>query len=634
MLAFIPLLCFVELLLILGNLHTKGNWPHSFLRAAIIWGCYAIVTLEILSLFSWISTLSLSLVWLLPSIGFGILIYQIHRRSNGIHLPAFSLPGSWINRCLLFSIGLVLLVTLIIACIAPPQTVDSYIYHMSRVAHWAQNHSIGPYVTGIRFQNTMSQASEFIILHFYVLAGSDRWVNLVQWFAMLGSLLGVSLVVSHLDTQRTGRLFAIAFAASLPMGIVQASSTMTDYTVTFWIICVVVEGLDLLQEPAHWSNALFLGSSVGLAIATKPTSFAFILPFAIFIPIKLLHQNTPRRFLLTSFLVLLCIVALNVGHYARNYDLYGNPIDHEETIARHVNEEINGKVILSNFIRHASLHAGTYWSGLNNWIYEQIVKVHVKIGQDVNDPKTTFTEFRILKPNTQENTVTNPIHAYLIVIGFILTFFLRSRVNPTTILYGILTALGFVTFSTMFKYQVFGSRLQLPFFVLIAPFIGIVFSKTRLGRWTPHFGILLILLSYPWLFQISSRPIIPNSKSEMGSILFETREDMYFPGTRARNTIYKEITDRIKDNGCSSIGLMLSGNSSEYLWWVLLDAPRESLQIEWIVSDSPTTRYEDPDFAPCGIICENCPAEWTKVRGMPLVEEITGSPFKLFLQQE
>jgi hypothetical protein len=635
-LAIIPIAFFAELFLFLGNLNlgSKTVWTRLFLRAAIICGSYAIIILELLSLFSWVSPLSLSIAWFLPSLVLAIALFNIYRRSNTINFPTISIPSPWIIRVVLCLIGIVLLITFIVAWIAPPQTADSYVYHMSRVAHWAQNRSIRPYATGIRFQNTMSQAAEFIILHFYVMTGSDRLANLVQWFAMLGSLISVSLVASQLRAHRTGIFFAMAFMASLPMGIVQASSTMTDYVVTFWIICAVSEGLHLIQGYTHWADAFFLGSSVGLAIATKPTAFAFLLPFAILIPVNLFRKIKPVRFLFITILVLFCITVLNLGHFARNNALYGSPLGHEGTLSRHANEQINGKVILSNIIRHASLHAGTYWDGVNDWIYDQIVKIHVKIGQDINDPRTTFTEFRILKPNTQENIVTNPIHAYLIVLATILTFFLLSRVNSTTIIYGISVVLGFVAFSALFKYQIFGSRLQLPFFVLMAPFVGVIFTKIRIGKWMPLIGIILILLSFPWLFQISSRPIIPDQEAKMGSIFFQSREDMYFPGIEARNTSYMAITDRIKASNCSSVGLILSGSSSEYLWWVLLGAPRDDLQIEWIVSDSPTARYEDPDFEPCAIICENCPSEWTKIRGLPLVEGIDDSSYKLFLRQE
>jgi hypothetical protein len=634
-LAIIPLVCFSELVLVLGNLHSKKDWARAFLISAIIWGSYAIIVLELLSIFAWITPLSLCLAWFLPSLALGILLYQIYRHSNVIHFPTFSFPTARIDRVLLCLIGIVLLITFVIAWITPPQTADSYVYHMSRVAHWAQNHSVRPYVTGIRFQNTMSPAAEFIVLHFYVMTASDRLANLVQWFAMIGSLIGVFMIATQLGMRPSGRFFSVVFVVSLPMGIVQASSTMTDYVVTFWLICVVSEGLNLIQGHTHWVNAIFLGLSVGLAIATKPTSFAFLLPFAILISIKFLLQVTRKKFLLTTVIILLCVLALNVGQYARSYTLYGSPMGHEGTLQRHANEVINGKVLLSNLIRHASLHAGTYWEDINDWIYEQIVKIHVKIGQDINDPRTTFTEFRILTPNTFENLTTNPIHASLILISFILAIILRSKINQMTTLYGIAVISSFIIFSAVFKYQIFGSRLQLPFFVLVAPFIGAIFVEIRHGKWTSYLGIILILLSYPWLFQISSRPIIPNPDvSEAGSIFVESREDLYFPGGQVRHTSYKTITDRIKDHDCNSVGLILSGSSSEYLWWVLFDAPRESLQIEWIVSDSPTTKYEDPDFEPCAVICENCPGEWTKIRGLPLLEGLEGGAFNLFLRED
>jgi hypothetical protein len=634
-LAIIPLACFAELFLVMGNLQTKTDWSRSFLRASIIWGSYAIVILELLSLASWISALSLSLAWLLPTLILGIALSQIYRRSHVINIPTFSLPSAWIDRILIFSIGAILLITLIVAWITPPQTPDSYVYHMSRVAHWAQNHSIGPYVTGIRFQNTMSPAAEFFILHFYVITASDKLANLVQWFAMLGSLSGVWLIASQMRVKPTGKLLAIAFAASLPMGIVQASSTMTDYVVTFWMICVISEGLELIQGGTRWMSAFFLGCSLGLAIAAKPTSFAFLLPFGILISIKFLQQVTIRKFLLTTLVILICISVINLGHNARNYILYGSPIGHEGTLQRHANEVINVKVILSNTIRHASLHVGTIWPDLNDWIYHQIVKIHVKLNQDINDPLTTFTEFRILTPNTSENTATNPFHAYLILIGFILAITFHSRLPPLTRFYGIAAVLSFIVFSAVFKYQIFGSRLQLPFFILIAPFMGAIYVEIDHGKWSSYFGIALILLSFPWLFQISSRPIIPNpEESQIGSIFFQSRENLYFPETRGDSSTYKTITDRIKDHDCNNIGLMLSGSSSEYLWWVLLDAPKKSLQIEWIISDSPTTRYEDPDFKPCAIICENCPSEWTKIRGLPLVEEVSDLTYRLFLDTE
>ena len=632
-LAIIPLLCFVSLFLVLGNIQSEKDWRRIFLRSSIIWGTFAILSLELLSIFDSISPFFLSLIWLAPTSGLSLILYRINRESTRVKLPSIKIPDSRVDRILLFAVGLTLLITLIIAWLAPPQTADSLVYHMSRVAHWAQNQSIKPFATGIRFQNTMSQAAELINLHFYVLAGSDKMANLVQWFAMAGSLIGVSLVASQLGARRAGRIFAVAFAASIPMGIVQASSNMTDYVVAFWMICVTSEGLSLIKGNTHWISATYLGLSVGLAIATKPTSFAFLLPFALFIPIILIRQVPLKRFFLISTLILFCVFAINVFHYARNYAIYGNPIGFEGTIQRHANELINGKVILSNTIRHASLHVGTPWSDLNDWIYQQIVKVHVKAGLDINDPRTTFTEFRILKPSTNENLANNPIHAFVIFVSFIIAITFRSGYNAKTKIYGIVVISGFLVFSALFKYQIFGSRLQLPFFILVAPFTGTIFSKIKYRKRIPLIGIVLILGSMPWLFQISSRPIIPKSGEHLvGSIFSESRDILYFPAAQSLATTYKELTDRIKNRGCNNIGLFLSGSSPEYLLWVLFDAPRKDLKLEWIVSDSPTAKYEDPAFNPCAIICENCPSGWTKIRGLPLSSQLLGTQYKLFLK--
>lgn len=635
LLASIPLLFFICLLLVLGNVQTELGWRRTFLRTSLLWGGYAILILEPLSAFEMISPLYLALVWIIPTTGLCLKLFQIVRQTRRLHLPSVKIPDSTLTRVLFAGIGLSLMITLIVAWIAPPHTADSLVYHMSRVAHWAQNQSIRPYATGIRFQNTMSQAAELIILHFYVLTGSDKMANLVQWFAMAGSLIGVSLVAVKLGANRSARTFSVVFAASLPMGIVQASSTMTDYVLAFWMICVASEVLHLIKDKTiKSSSGIFLGLAVGLAIATKPTSFSFLLPFVFLVVILLLRRLTVRRFFLISVLIVFVITTLNFAHYLRNYALYGNPLGFERTIQRHANELINAKVILSNTIRHASLHVGTIWPEVNDWIYQQIVKVHVKTGIDINDPRTTFTEFRILSPTTNENLAGNPIHALIILVSVILTVALWSRMDPITRIFAIAVFTGFIVFSTMFKYQIFGSRLQLPFFILSAPIIAIILSNIKNTWLIPLLGIVLIGTSFPWLFQISSRPIITKSEeTQLDNIFSASRIDLYFPNPQSA-AAYHHIADKIEDRDCSDIGLMLSGSSSEYLWWVLFGAPGEDLKLEWIVSDSPTAAYGDESFEPCAVICENCPSEWTTIRGLPLAQDVPASQFKLFLELE
>lgn len=82
--------------------------------------------------------------------------------------------------------------------------------------------------------------AEFAIIHFYVLSGGDRLSNGVQWISMLGNLTGVSLIAKQLGGTKESQLLAALIAASLPMGILQASSTQTDYVVTLWLVSFLI----------------------------------------------------------------------------------------------------------------------------------------------------------------------------------------------------------------------------------------------------------------------------------------------------------------------------------------------------------------------------------------------------------
>jgi hypothetical protein len=81
---------------------------------------------------------------------------------------------------------------------------------------------------------------------------------------------------------------------------------------------------------------------------------------------------------------------------------------------------------------------------------------------------------------------------------------------------------------------------------------------------------------------------------------------------------YREVVQRISAAGCTDVGLVLSGNAMEYILWALLGAPSDDLHFEWFVAGTPSARYEMSEFAPCAVICEGCPSDWTVIRGLPL----------------
>ena len=135
--------------------------------------------------------------------------------------------------------------------------------------------------------------SEFAILHFQILDGGDRFANFIQWFSMVGSIVGVSLLAKELKATIRGQIFAAVACATIPMGILQGSSTQTDYVVSFWLVCFVYFAM-LLRRKADLLYALATGVALGLAILTKATAYIFAFPFLAWLglsSIKLRHAK-------------------------------------------------------------------------------------------------------------------------------------------------------------------------------------------------------------------------------------------------------------------------------------------------------------------------------------------------------
>jgi hypothetical protein len=153
------------------------------------------------------------------------------------------------NTFLLVCLILILGVTGMIAFIAAPNTWDSMVYHLGRIVHWIQNRSIAFYPASTIWQLFPNPWAEFAILHYQILSNGDRFANFVQWFSMLGSIIGVTLIASELKASKRGQLLAAILCATIPSAILQATSTQNDLAASFWLVCFVYFILVLMRKP-------------------------------------------------------------------------------------------------------------------------------------------------------------------------------------------------------------------------------------------------------------------------------------------------------------------------------------------------------------------------------------------------
>lgn len=629
MLLILPILAFCLTFLFLLNLFQGEDWRRLYLAAVLLFSGYLAVTTELLSLWQGVTPAGLSLIWLLPILAFTAWLFYRAQDGSQVKLPPWRLPKPAGERILLGGILIILLITFTVALIAPPHTWDSLNYHMPRVAQWAQNRSVRPFITGIDVQNSMPPLSEMMILHTYVLSRGDRFANLVQWLAMLSSLILVSLIAQQLGTGRMGQWLAALATAAIPMGIAQSSSAQTDYTAGLFILAAASEVLRMAKGKPETSAVFLATTAAGLALLTKQTSVAYLIPLGIFAALILMIKAKPPVFLRAGLLSIVLVLLLNAGQLARNFELYGHPLYNPERMASHSNQLHTPQGWISNILRNAALHTGTPFGTASKLIYDVIVEIHGWMGLDVNDPRTTIhPPFYWVLFRRSEDLTGNFFHAGLSLASFLILLFFRKRFDNLALIYAVVTALTFVIFSGMFKWQPYGTRYHLAFFLLFTPLVAYTAARILPGFAQVMLGVFLLVAAYPWLFSLDARPIITTNRSLSANILTVPREELYFVTGRHVEHPYQLLAQEAKANNCSKIGLMLFGNEAEYPLWALMDAPKEDVYFEWIVA-GPTSKYETPDFRPCALICQGCEGdEWQEIRGLQRV--YTKSGFHLY----
>ncbi len=632
MLIILPVITFGVLFLVLRNTWVDLDGRLLLLRSAVITGLYAVLTTELLSLVDAVTQIGVAISWCLLLLAGILALVYLYKRGDGLRLPAWRWPESRAGMLLLIGIVSILIVTALVAWFSPPNTWDSLNYHMSRVAHWAQEQSIRPFTTGIEIQNSMPPGAEILVLQTYVLGAGDRWANFVEWTAMLLSVIGVMFIASKFGVARWGQLASALFVVTLPNGVMQATSTMTDYIVALWMVCIAAETVELARGRIEVGGLISASAAAGLALQTKQTAAAYALPFAFWIGYLLFRRGSLRRVILWGFLAIGVVMVINSGHLLRNISLYNNPIGPKSRISTHANQVLDGRVVVSNVLRNAALHAGTPSTHVNKALLLSIMGVHELMNFDVNDSRTTSEgKFKIRTPSMHETQAGNLFHSVLILLMLVYLVVRRKKFSRLPKVYTVVVLTTFILFSATFQWQIFGSRYHLPFFVLMAPIFGTVLVTGVSRTVGTVLCTALWFASLPWALGNNSRPLVSGiERTYINSVLVESRDSTYLANGIYLERPYHEMSAVIRNASCEDVGLMLHGNSAEYPLWVFLGAPSASLNLQWIVAGTPSAALADSTFEPCAIICENCAENQQFFRGLPLMYERGG--WQLYLE--
>ncbi len=641
-----------------GPAEDTPDWRWAFLGAVVILGAFVVLSLEALSLIHAIQCPWLAALWLLFGVILGLYGARSGRLQRGWHRWKDALKHE-VRRKDAVLLGLLLVVLLLfaVAWVSPVNNNDSLLYHMSRVAHWVQNKSLDHYPTAYEHQLRKPIWSAMAMLTLREFWGDDQPVALVQWFSLIVSLIGVSAIARKLGAHRRGQMLSAVVALSVPMAILQSTSTQNDLAVSQWLVVSVYYVVLQEKRPLAKSELLLFGLSLGLGALTKGTYVVFILPFLLWFSVRFMKRHGLLRSIASGAIVIGLLAILSLGYWTRNIETYGNPyygMDVQRILRRLIfwrtsrspelgpwiggvqipgapatsstgglsfQEGRGGRIAvqalgfpgawdtspgqewLASILKHIARNLGTPFPKVNEAMLRMLEAALQSLGADLREPIINIYW-------NHEDLAGNALHLALVPVSLIALLAVRRRIDVAAA--GKLSLALLVGFALLARVNsgdnLYSVRYQLPFFMLQSAVTGVVLAGLFPPRRTPILAAGFMLLALPWLLFNQTRPVIGRRPwvTRVGSVFTSPVEEVAFANHLGIMDEYQAAADIVREQACEQIGLRIDSSDPEYLLWWVLAAPRDDMRIEVINANERLKRYQDPSFQPCLIICTIC----------------------------
>jgi hypothetical protein len=597
MLVLLPAIFFFMSCVVI-NRYFKTGWRISSLISAVMAATIITFMTEVLSLFHSFSFYPVASAWVVLTV-----------ISTWLALPVLKLSFKerlWSPDKLLFDeqflwylAAVALVITGITAVVSTPNTWDSLSYHLSRVEHWIQDKTISYYPTHIIRQLYYCPWAEFAIAHLRLLCPWKGVVNLLQWFAMAGSLVCVSLIVKQLGGSRRAQLVACVAAVMLPMGILQSVSTQTDYVETFWLMCFVFFVKEILVNfrPLYVFSA---GLSLGLALLTKGYGYILMVPFLILLIVSISDQSKRIK---TISVITLCVIALNIGYYVRNQSAFGSVTLPKDKL---VTSSWDYKVPVGNLLRNFAVEMDTPFQKFDKLLPDGLAKISGWLGINfVYDPHASMNPVFYQDFRGSECYCGNFLHTVLFTL-IILLCWLMPRQSRGLFVYMLLICCAGILFCLFVRFQYWVTRFHLPLFIMFCPVFGIFMDRLLSPRKIILLGALFFLNAFLFLFFNPFHPWFGTN-----NIWHYSKNGPYFISipVMSRPVVtrdYITAIEQIRMSGCREIGIISGSDFWEYPIWVIMreQSSNNHFRIEHINVNNDSARIPYPlgDFYPCTVV--------------------------------
>jgi hypothetical protein len=547
-----------------------------------------------------------------------------------------SVPDLWFLGA---AVGLTYAFLAVLNVLVPPNNMDSMAYHLTRVAFWIQHHSLAPWPTPYLTQSAFPLNAEIGSLWSMLYLHRDALAGFTQWFASLAAAVSIFGMARGFGSSRRQAAFAAFLFLTLPMIVLQSTTTQNDLTAAA-LVAAMVFLLLLGLRTRHSGTLILSGSAMGLALGTKLTVVmalpGIILGLAFLV---LTRRPRPVRMLVTwAGACLAGFVLLGAFNFVQNWGYYKAPVGSRGLITRaSVSAGAGrGSLVRSNAAR--DIYSLLDLTGVPRPLAEAAVMARARLGRaafkalGVPEARSAIKRkalaFDFTKPKPQPSEAGSffgplgfflwlPLVLYWGVAGFLKR---DGRLIPALAFLGFLLVLG-------------GSQVWLPFrgrfycgvIALSAPLVAAVF---RPGFW-PSLGRGLLIVAACTVMAGTVAANVQKPLLGPRAIWSKARSERRFIVWNQAQMAYRHLCEAIPP--CSTVADIMDYQDAEYILFgdrldreiIPVHPAPQKIDLAWL-EENPYDYVMVHDTGLCHV--EELPSSRYRVLEAP--------PFKLIIRRD
>lgn len=572
--------------------------------AIVSWVTYMYILTEFLSMIHLVNQVGIYTGWIILDVILVIIICKVKKSKVSIKLniknglcmaknapPIHALAG---------------IVTFLWAIGTIPYNWDSMTYHLARVAHWAQNESVGHFATNNIRQVASPALSEFVNLHVYIIWGNnDQLLHILQWSCYITSAWLITKLAYRLGcSEKWAKISSLLFMC-MPIAFAEALTTQVDLFACVWLLIFTYFILDFILSKenitytkSNVNTCLMMGACVVYGYLTKPTVSVGMLMMTIGLLVICIKRKNPIIPLLKLLAIVTPLIVLFISPEIIRNIITFHAINPPFVGQRQLVGTVKPTYLTINFLKNFTFNfPNIYVYRSDRIVYDFVTTAARILHVELNHPSIAEDGYPFSVHEAQcfgQDTAINPVVLILSIISLCWCLYrhIKHKQKAAALTY---FAFGmFCLFCVIVRWELFVSRYMLPYFALLCPIISIQFqdiyencrikSAGHAAISIIHFCCIIDLFAMTWYH---------------GGIMKGGWKDEYYVNNLNVAEEYREIINDICNSDIKNVGLKLELNAYEYPLWI---TNKDNLYLSHINVENETAKYSNEDFVPDCII--------------------------------